>query len=104
MTNHASKSGEVYPVNAVRSDFQKGYQFEQGFNQNIYKVESPDAIEPKGEGAKVLFRYKDDNKSAGICFDGNYHSVILGFPFETITTAKQRSNLLGEILKYWKLK
>lgn len=104
MTNHASKSGEVYPVNAVRSDFQKGYQFEQGFNQNIYKVESPDAIEPKGEGAKVLFRYKDNNKSAGICFDGNYHSVILGFPFETITTAKQRSNLLGEILKYWKLK
>ncbi len=104
MTNHASKSGEVYPVNAVRNNFQKGYQFEQGFNQNIYKVESPDAIEPKGEGAKVLFRYKDNNKSAGICFDGNYHSVILGFPFETITSAEQRSNLLGEILRYWKLK
>lgn len=104
MTNHASKSGEVYPVNAVRSDFQQGYQFEQGFNLDIYKVESPDAIEPKGEGAKVLFRYQSDNKTAGVCYNGKYQSVILGFPFETITTAEQRKNLLDEILRYWGLK
>ena len=104
MTNHASKSGEVYPVNAVRSDFQHDYHFEQGFNPDIYKVESPDAIEPKGDGAKVLFRYQGANKTAGVGYNGKYQSVILGFPFETITTAEQRCNLLGEILKYWKLK
>lgn len=104
MTNHASKSGKVYPVNALRGDFRQKYQFEQGFNPDIYKVESPDAIEPKGEGAKVLFRYQDDNKTAGVCFNGSYQSVILGFPFETITTERQRNELMGEILKYWKLK
>ena len=104
MTNHASKSGSVYPVNAVADQFPGKYLFVQDYNPGIYKVESPDAIEPKGENAKVLFRYKGDNKTAGVCFDGNYHSVILGFPFETITTDKQRDELVGHILKYWGLK
>lgn len=104
MTNHASKSGCVYPVNTVKSDFSTEFRFVQDYNPNIYKVESPDAIEPNGENAKVLFRYKGDNKTAGVCFDGNYHSVILGFPFETITTDQQRDELMGEILKYWGLK
>lgn len=104
MTNHASKSGCVYPANAVKSDFREEYKFEQDYNPAIYKVESPDAIEPVGKGAKVLFRYKGDNKTAGVCFDGSYHSVILGFPFETITTGQQRDELAGEILKYWGLK
>ena len=104
MTNHASKSGCIYPVNDVKSDFSKEFYFVQDYDPNIYKVESPDAIEPKGENAKVLFRYKGDNKTAGICFDGNYHSVILGFPFETITTDRQRDELMGQILKYWGLK
>lgn len=104
MTNHASKSGCIFPVNALKPHFQKEYRFEQGYNPAIYKVESPDAIEPDGEGARVLFRYKGDNKTAGICFDGHYQSVTLGFPFETINTDEQRDELLGEILRYWKLK
>ena len=104
MTNHASKSGCIYPGNAAKPHFQKEYRFEQGYNPAIYKVESPDAIEPDGEGARVLFRYKGDNKTAGVCFDGHYQSVTLGFPFETINTDEQRDELLGEILRYWKLK
>ena len=104
MTNHASKSGCVYPVNAVADQFSGEYRFVQDYNPAIYKVESPDAIEPKGKNAKVLFRYKGDNKTAGICFDGKYSSVILGFPFETITTDQQRDDLMGQILKYWGLK
>jgi len=103
-TNHASKSGCVYPVNAVADQFSGEYRFVQDYNPAIYKVESPDAIEPKGKDAKVLFRYKGDNKTAGVCFDGNYHSVILGFPFETIKTDQQRDDLMGQILKYWGLK
>jgi hypothetical protein len=101
MTNHASKSGCIYPVNAVKADFTGEIKFVQDYNPAIYKVESPDAIEPKGDNTKVLFRYKGDNKTAGVCFDGNYHIVIMGFPFETITTDKQRDELMGQILKYW---
>ncbi|MFA5328592.1 MAG: fibronectin type III domain-containing protein [Prolixibacteraceae bacterium] len=101
MTNHASKSGQVYPVNAMKSDFPSEFHFVQDYNREIYKVESPDAIEPKGEHAKVLFRYKGDNKTAGICFDDKYHTIVLGFPFETITTNQQRDEMVGQILKYW---
>lgn len=101
MTNHASKSGCIYPVNAVKDQFSGEFKFVQEYHPDIYKVESPDAIEPKGKDAKVLFRYKVDNKTAGVCFDGDYKSVVLGFPFETITTEKERSELLGQILKYW---
>lgn len=103
MTNHASKSGRIFPVNAVKSDFSSEFDFVQQYNPAIYKVESPDAIEPKGENAKVLFRYKGDNKTAGVGFDGDYHSIVLGFPFETITTENERDELMGEILKYWKM-
>ena len=101
MTNHASKSGCIYPVNAVKTDFQSEFRFVQDYNPAVYKVESPDAIEPKGKNAKVLFRYKGDNKTAGVCYDGVYKSVVLGFPFETITTGKQRNELMGQILRYW---
>jgi len=104
MTNHASRSGCVYSVNAVKADFPSEMHFVQEYNPKIYKVESPDAIEPKGENAKVLFRYKGNNKTAGVCFDGNYHTVVIGFPFETITTDDERTQMIGEILKYWGMK
>jgi hypothetical protein len=101
MTNHASRSGGIYPVNDARKDFTSEISFVQQYNPEIYKVESPDAIEPKGDQAKVLFRYQVDNKTAGVCYDGKYHSVMLGFPFEAITTSKERTELMGQVLKYW---
>jgi len=104
MTNHASKSGQVIPVNSMRNQFPGEFNFVQDYNKAIYKVESPDAIEPVGKDAKVLFRYKDNNKTAGVCFDGNYHTLILGFPFESISTDKERDDLMGQILKYWGMK
>ena len=45
-----------------------------------------------------------NNKTAGVCFDGNYHTLVLGFPFETISMGKQRDDLIGQILKYWGMK
>ncbi|MBV5315623.1 MAG: fibronectin type III domain-containing protein [Prolixibacteraceae bacterium] len=104
MTNHASRSGGIYPVNDMKSDFSTEISFVQGYHPEIYKVESPDAIEPKGDKSKVLFRYQVDNKTAGVCYNGSYRTVVLGFPFETITTTQQRTELMGQVLKYWGLK
>lgn len=101
MTNHASKGGQVVPVNAMRDRFEGEYHFVQDYDKLIYKVESPDAIEPDGKNTQVLFRYRDNNKTAGICFDGNYHTIVMGFPFETITTDQQRDEFMDQILKYW---
>ena len=53
MTNHASKSGEIVPVNSITQNFPSGFHFNQEFNQYIYKVESPDAIEPVGNDTRV---------------------------------------------------
>ena len=104
MTNHASKSGCIVPVNSLRSTFPSQVHFVQDYHPLIYKVESPDAIEPKGENSIVLFRYSGDNKSAAVGYHGNYRSIVMGFPFETIRTEKERDDLIGNILKYWGLK
>jgi len=104
MTNHATKSGCIFPVNTVKDQFSSEFHFVQDYNPSIYKVESPDAIEPKGNDAKVLFRYKGDNKTAGVCFNGTYQTIVLGFPFETIITEKERNELMAQILKYWGMK
>ena len=104
MTNHASKSSKVFPVNELRDQFSGEFSFVQDYNKAIYKVESPDAIEPQGKEARVLFRYRGDNKTAGVCFDGNYHTLVLSFPFESISTNQQRDELIGQILKYWGMK
>lgn len=104
ITNHASRSGKVYPVNAVKDAFPNEFNFVQETHQTIYKVESPDAIEPKGKDARVFFRYNEDNKTAGVGYDGNYRTMILGFPFEAISTDDERDKMMGQILKYWGMK
>ncbi|WP_320017690.1 fibronectin type III domain-containing protein [Labilibaculum manganireducens] len=100
-TNHASKLGKVSHTNEVRNNFTGEYQFETEYSADIYKVEAPDAIEPKGDGAKVLLRYSGNNKSAGVVYDGNYQSVILGFPFETLETKEHRNKLMKQMLQFF---
>jgi hypothetical protein len=100
-TNHASKLGRVSHTNEVKNNFTGEYQFVTGYSPDIYKVEAPDAIEPKGEDAKVLLRYSGNNKSAGVLYNGNYQSVILGFPFETLETKEHRNELMKQMLEFF---
>lgn len=103
-TNNASKSGLVSHPNEVKKNFTGEYQFETGYNQEIYKVEAPDAIEPVGKNAKVFLRYTKNTKSAGIIYNGNYQSVILGFPFESLQTQKDRNDMMKQILQFFEKK
>lgn len=104
MTNHASKSGEIFPVNSMKSDFPSGVSFVQNYNPAIYKVESPDAIEPADKESGVLFRYCGDQKSAAVVHNGKIKTMVFGFPFETITTDAERDELMKQILTYFGLK
>jgi hypothetical protein len=104
MTNHASKSGEIFPVNSIKTDFPTNFSFVQNYNPAIYKVESPDAIEPADKEASVLFRYLGDQKSAAVAYNGKNQTMVFGFPFETITTDAERNELMGQILRYFGLK
>jgi len=100
-TNHASKLGGVSHTNEVSNDFTGEYQFETGYSPDIYKVEAPDAIEPLGKNTNVLLRYTGNNKSAGVLYNGNYQSVILGFPFETLETKEYRKELMKQMLQFF---
>ena len=98
-TNHGSKSGHIYTVNGMKLKDSEDYHYVNNWHPSIYKVESPDAIEPEGKGASTLFRYFGDNKSAGICFNGKYASIVLAVPIETISTDVERDALIGQLLQ-----
>ena len=100
-TGHAVKKGEVYSTDYAKPIFRGTFNFNSGYSKDIYSVEAPDAIEPSGKGALCAFRYSENNTSAGVLFNGAYKTVILGFPFETITSEGDRNLLMEQILNYF---
>ena len=63
-------------------------------------VEAPDAIEPSSDGAYTIFRYSENNLSAGVAYKGNYKTCVLGFPFESLKTTDERDNLMKGVLEF----
>ena len=70
-------------------------------NEKVYAVESPDALVPADKDAYTIFRYSDNNISAGVAYKGAYKTVSLGFPIETLATPCQIEKLMGEVLKFF---
>jgi hypothetical protein len=100
-TGHAVKTGDVYSTDYAKKDFKAKFIFNTGYSRSLYSAESPDAIEPSGDGAICAFRYNENNASAGVVYNGDFKTVILGFPFETIISEKQREQLMKQILDYF---
>jgi len=100
-TGHAVKNGNVYTTDYVRSSFECKFDFNTGHSKDIYSVEAPDGIEPSGAGAVCAFRYGETNASAGVIYKGTHRTVILGFPFETITGSENRNTLMKQILNFF---
>ncbi len=101
----ATVEGGAYEVDTRFPAFTGGsYNFAQKLNEDIYAVESPDsfyAADPK-RGC-TLMRYTENNLVAGIAFDGgDYRTVVLGFPFETIDSTDAREGLMNQILNFFK--
>jgi hypothetical protein len=99
-TGHAVRAGKIYATDYAKPAFTGTFNFNTGYSPSIYSVEAPDAIEPAGKGAVCSFRYSENNTSAGVAFNGVYNTVILGFPFETILSEKQRELLMSQIIKF----
>ncbi|MCP3930725.1 MAG: fibronectin type III domain-containing protein, partial [Bacteroidetes bacterium] len=100
-TNHAVKEGALYSTDYAKNDFSGHWQFNTAWHPELYTVEAPDAIEPSGEGAITAFRYHENNSSGGILFKGDYKTVVLGFPFETILEKRQRNDLMKQVLDFF---
>ena len=100
-TDHAVNNGSVYSVNDSFNSV-KEFEFNYKLNDKIYKVESPDGIEPAdSSNAKTIFRYSQNNVSAGVGYKGNYNTVILGFPFETIISEIKRDQLMRSVFDFF---
>lgn len=75
-------------------------QIRRKANSQAYGVTHPDVISPTGS-AKTLFTYSDSKLSAGIgCKERNYSTLVLGFPFESIESERDRDRLMKSILNY----
>lgn len=69
-------------------------------NENRYAVTAPDCIVPVAPAFSV-FTYSPDNQSAGIAYKGNYRTFIMGFPFESIESDKDRAMVMAAILNFF---
>lgn len=99
-TNHASRTGYVKSVQSPYK-FKGEFSFHTVPNEFSYTSESPDGIEPKGRGAWTIFRYKDNNISAGVAYKGDYNVVSLGFPVETIKSKSDIDTLINSVINFF---
>ena len=102
MTHSASVDGKVGSVSNPYG-FKGKFNFYNQPNSKSYVVEAPDALNPVGENAYTIFRYSN-TISAGVAYKGNYKSVVLGFPIETLTSQEQIDTLIGEVVEFFEEK
>jgi len=99
-TGHAAVTGNVKSVFSPYPQLKGDYHFYNRLNPEVYAVESPDAIEPADKNSHTIFRYSENNISAGIAYSGDYKTCILGFPFETISDESQRNQFMRGLLEF----
>lgn len=99
----ASVEGTAFEVPSRFKQFDGGnFSFTNTKNADSYVVESPDSFyaTDDSKGATII-RYGENNLIAGTAMDaGNYRTVIIGFPFESITTAHDRDRLMHQALNF----
>lgn len=99
----ATVEGDVYEVQSRFPQFDGGvFKFSNELNSDTYAVESPDCMyaADDAKGATIM-RYSENNLIAGIAHDaGNYRTVVMGFPFETVTGADSRLDMMKQVLAF----
>ncbi len=99
----ASLDGTVTAVDSpdTRLSSPGFWQFTNKLNDKTYAVESPDAIRASDDRGFTWLRYGENGLPAAIASDrGNYRTVVMGFPLETVTTAQERTSLMTRIMEY----
>ncbi len=100
MTHYASTDGAVKSV-ANPYGFKGNFTFNTELNDKIYTVEAADAIVPSSKEAYTIFRYTENNISAGVAYKGNYRCVSLGFPIETLKTGEEIERIISEVIDFF---
>jgi len=100
----AAKKGQVKCVASPFPMLTGNYTYHNELNGDSYVVEAPDAIEPATKEAHTVMRYSENNLSAGVAYQGNYKTYIMGIPFESIRTVCERDALMNAILTFFENK
>lgn len=103
-TGQAAITGKVKSVASPFAQLNGKYDFFSELNSESYAVESPDALEPADKDSYTVFRYSENNLSAGVAYSGDYKSCVLGFPFESLKTSSQREQLMKSVLDFFESK
>ena len=97
----AATMGKVKSVASPFPALSGNYTYHNELNADSYVVESPDAIEPATKDAHTVMRYSENNLSAGVAYQGDYKTVVLGFPFESIRTDSEREAFMNAVLTFF---
>lgn len=95
---------DTYSVAAVAGSLFDGvapFAFDNG--AAIYDVNSPDVITPAGGGAPALSYVGGSGGTAGVVYDGAFRIVHFAFPFEAITEAGRRAEIMFVVLDFFGL-
>ncbi len=93
VTGHASRTGTIVPVAPPFLENKVPVSFCTDLNDRIYPVESPDALAAV-KGGTTLLRYGENLFGAAVGYRGTANVVVMGFPFETITTQAARDAIM----------
>lgn len=101
----ATVEGSAYQVQTRfdRLNAEATYPFHVTLNAESYAAESPDSFyAPDAKKGCTFLRYSENNLVAGTAFDnGAYRTVVIGFPFETISDAEARTALMNRVLRFF---
>ena len=97
----AATMGKVKSVASPFPALSGNYTYHNELNADSYVVESPDAIEPATKDAHTVMRYSENNLSAGVAYQGDYKTLVLGFPFESIRTDSEREAFMNAVLTFF---
>jgi hypothetical protein len=97
-------SAGTYDVAGAEDSIFEGMTFSFDNGKQFYDVDSADVVAPQ-EGAKASLKYINGAGVAGVQLageDGRGSVVMLAFPFETITTAADRAEVMKRVLNFFK--
>ena len=106
MTGRASRSGKVWAMHPHKGfdavNIRQGAAFCTDNRADFYRVESPDGLVPAQKSAQTIFRYQDNNLSAGVAYQGpGYKAVSLGFPLESLLESADRKTIIDAALAFF---
>lgn len=108
-TNHGSRTNDIMAAPPGPFSGLPDMHISSGIGEDgIYGVELPDSIKPavaprdteNFQTSECILRFKDNRWSAGIAMKKPSKIVVLGFPFECITTSQHRAEMMRKILEY----